>query len=72
MLSKIYGTYIVGLKDYILKDNKIHTIYNQTLTRTGRLSSSEPNLQNIPTRYEYGRLVRKAFIPENYLFVIYD
>lgn len=72
MLSKIYGTYVVGLKDYVLKDNKIHTIYNQTLTRTGRLSSSEPNLQNIPTRYEYGRLVRKAFIPENDLFISSD
>ncbi|HOO68420.1 MAG TPA: DNA polymerase I, partial [Bacilli bacterium] len=72
MLSKIYGTYIVGLKDYILKDGKIHTIYNQTLTRTGRLSSSEPNLQNIPTRYEYGRLVRKAFVPENDIFISSD
>lgn len=72
MLSKIYGTYVVGLNDYILKDGKIHTIYNQTLTRTGRLSSSEPNLQNIPTRYEYGKLVRKAFIPVNDIFVSSD
>jgi len=65
MLSKIYGTYIVGLEEYILEDERIHTIYNQTLTRTGRLSSSYPNLQNIPTRYEYAKLIRKAFIPTN-------
>ncbi|MGI6329630.1 MAG: DNA polymerase I [Bacilli bacterium] len=61
MLSKVYGTYIEGLIDCI-KDGVIHTIYNQTLTRTGRLSSVEPNLQNIPIRNEYGRLVRKAFL----------
>ncbi len=65
MLSKIYGTYIVGLEDFIHKDSKIHTIFNQTLTRTGRLSSSYPNLQNIPTRYEYAKLIRKSFVPEN-------
>ena len=65
MLSKIYGTYILGLNEFIFEDSKIHTIYNQTLTRTGRLSSSYPNLQNIPTRYEYAKLIRKAFIPEN-------
>ena len=65
MLSKIYGTYIVGLNEFIYEDSKIHTIYNQTLTRTGRLSSSDPNLQNIPTRYEYAKLIRKAFVPEN-------
>lgn len=62
MLSKIKGTYVTGLIDYIMSDGKIHTIYNQTLTRTGRLSSSDPNLQNIPIRYEYGRLIRKAFV----------
>ena len=62
MLSKIYSTYIIGLEEYIYEDGKIHTIYNQTLTRTGRLSSSYPNLQNIPTRYEAAKLVRKAFI----------
>ena len=72
MLSKINSTYVVGLEDYITEDGKIHTIYNQTLTRTGRLSSSEPNLQNIPTRYEYGKLVRKAFIPANDLFLSSD
>jgi DNA polymerase-1 len=63
MLSKIKGTYITGMIDYILPDNKIHTIFNQTLTRTGRLSSSDPNLQNIPIRYDYGRLIRKSFLP---------
>ena len=47
MLSKIKGTYITGKMEFIKDDNKIHTIYNQTLTRTGRLSSSDPNLQNI-------------------------
>ena len=62
-LTKLYNTYIEGLINYISEDNKIHTIYTQTLTRTGRLSSLEPNLQNIPMRYEYGRLIRKAFIP---------
>ena len=64
MLTKILGTYIVGLEEFII-DGKIHTIFNQTLTRTGRLSSSYPNLQNIPTRYEYGKLIRKAFVPTN-------
>ena len=72
MLSKIYSTYIVGLNEYILEDDKIHTIYNQTLTRTGRLSSSYPNLQNIPTRYEYAKLIRKAFIPVNDVFISSD
>ena len=64
MLTKLYSTYIEGLKNSILEDGKIHTIYTQTLTRTGRLSSIEPNLQNIPVRSEYGRLIRKCFIPE--------
>ncbi len=63
MLSKLYTTYIEGLINSISEDGKIHTIYMQTLTRTGRLSSIEPNLQNIPTRNEYGRLIRKAFVP---------
>jgi len=62
-LSKLRSTYIEGLIDSILDDNKIHTIYTQTLTRTGRLSSIEPNLQNIPIRYEEGKLIRKAFLP---------
>ena len=65
LLTKLYSTYIEGLINYIYEDNKIHTIYTQTLTRTGRLSSIEPNLQNIPIRNEYGRLIRKAFIPSD-------
>jgi len=64
-LTKLYSTYVEGLKNMILSDGKIHTIYTQTLTRTGRLSSVEPNLQNIPIRYEEGRLIRKAFVPSN-------
>ena len=63
MLTKLYTTYIGGLSNAIMSDGKIHTIYTQTLTRTGRLSSLEPNLQNIPIRTEYGRLIRKAFVP---------
>ena len=63
-LSKLYSTYIVGIEESIKEDSKLHTIYTQTLTRTGRLSSIEPNLQNIPIRYEEGKLIRKAFVPE--------
>ena len=63
MYAKLYSNYIVGLIDEIREDGKIHTIYNQTLTRTGRLSSERPNLQNIPIRIEEGRKIRKAFIP---------
>ena len=61
-LTKLYSNYIVGLIDYIKEGGRIHTIFNQTLTRTGRLSSTSPNLQNIPVREEYGKLIRKAFI----------
>jgi len=64
MLTKLLSTYVDGISNTISNDNKIHTIYTQTLTRTGRLSSIEPNLQNIPVRNEYGRRIRKAFIPE--------
>ena len=72
-LAKLHSTYIEGLKNYIMDDGKIHTIYTQTLTRTGRLSSIEPNLQNIPIRYEEGRLVRKSFIPsEECIFLSSD
>ena len=63
MLSKLYSNYAVGLLDEIREDGKIHTTYTQTLTRTGRLSSISPNLQNIPARDEYSRMIRKAFIP---------
>ena len=63
-LSKLYNNYVEGLISEIKPDGKIHTLFNQTLTRTGRLSSSEPNLQNIPARLEYGKLIRKAFYPE--------
>lgn len=65
MLTKLYANYVVGLLDKIKDDSKIHTIFNQCLTRTGRLSSTEPNLQNIPIRSDYTRLIRKAFIPED-------
>lgn len=61
-LSKIKANYVVGLINEI-EEGRIHTIFNQTLTRTGRLSSEAPNLQNIPIREEMGKLVRKAFIP---------
>ena len=63
MVTKLYTTYVEGLLNTVHTDNKVHTIYTQVLTRTGRLSSIEPNLQNIPIRYEYGKLIRKAFIP---------
>ena len=63
-LTKLYSTYIVGLDNSVLKDGKIHTIYRQAFTSTGRLSSVEPNLQNIPIRYELGREIRKVFIPK--------
>ena len=63
-LTKLKSTYLDGLVNYIKEDGKIHTIFKQNLTRTGRLSSIEPNLQNIPTRDEEGRKIRKAFLPE--------
>ena len=62
-LSKIYGTYAQGLINTVAEDGKIHTIYTQNLTRTGRLSSVDPNLQNIPVRDDYGKQIRKAFVP---------
>ena len=71
-LTKLNSTYIEGLENYILEDGKIHTIYKQTLTRTGRLSSIEPNLQNIPVREEMGRKIRKAFVPVNDLLLSAD
>ena len=64
LLNKLYTTYLEGILSSVALDGKIHTIYTQALTRTGRLSSIEPNLQNIPVRNEFGKLIRKAFIPE--------
>ena len=65
MLSKLYSNYAVGLLSEIRDDGRIHTIFTQTLTRTGRLSSISPNLQNIPARDDYARMIRKAFIPDD-------
>ena len=62
-LTKLYSTYIEGLQKARFDDGKVHTIFNQALTQTGRLSSTEPNVQNIPIRLEEGRLIRKAFVP---------
>ncbi len=70
-LTKLNSTYLEGLSNYVV-DGFIHTIYKQTLTRTGRLSSVEPNLQNIPTRTELGRSIRKAFVPKNDIFFAAD
>ncbi len=64
-LTKLMTTYLDTLVDYVMEDGKIHTIYKQNITRTGRLSSIEPNLQNIPIRGEEGRNIRKAFLPNN-------
>lgn len=69
-LNKLYTTYLLGLNNVIFEDNKIHTIYMQALTTTGRLSSVEPNLQNIPTRTYEGRQIRKAFIAEENCYLL--
>ncbi|HEM4680731.1 TPA: DNA polymerase I [Streptococcus suis] len=73
-ITKLQSTYVVGLQDAILEDGKIHTRYVQDLTQTGRLSSTDPNLQNIPVRLEQGRLIRKAFVPslENSILLASD
>lgn len=71
-ISKIYSTYVEGLENYIYDDGRVHTIFKQTLTRTGRLSSVEPNIQNIPVRDEEGRKIRKAFLPSNDCFLSAD
>ena len=63
-LKKLISTYIASLPSYIAPDGKIHTTYNQTVTATGRLSSSNPNLQNLPIRSERGKLIREAVIPD--------
>lgn len=62
-LTKLKSTYADGLADYIREDGRIHTHFNQTITATGRISSTEPNLQNIPMRTELGRRIRKVFVP---------
>ncbi len=72
-LAKLKSTYADGLLPCIGPDGRIHTTLNQTITATGRISSTEPNLQNIPMRMELGRLIRRAFIPkEGYLFTDAD
>lgn len=63
-LAKLKSTYADGLAAYIGADGRIHTTFHQTITATGRLSSTEPNLQNIPIRMELGRLIRKVFVPK--------
>ena len=71
--TKLKSTYADGLANYIQEDGRIHGKFNQTITATGRISSTEPNLQNIPVRMELGRLIRKVFIPEDgYRFVDAD
>ena len=70
-LNKLESTYIKALPEWIMEDGKIHTRYLQTLTATGRLSSVDPNLQNIPTKTEEGKQIRKAFVPstvDGYIF----
>ncbi|MBQ0027387.1 MAG: DNA polymerase I [Lachnospiraceae bacterium] len=72
-LTKLKSTYADGLLECIEADGRIHTTFNQTITATGRISSTEPNLQNIPVRTEQGRLIRKCFVPkEGYVFVDAD
>ena len=62
-LTKLKSTYADGLAEYIVEDGRIHGHFNQTITATGRISSTEPNLQNIPVRIELGRQIRKVFVP---------
>ena len=72
-LTKLKSTYADGLAGYIQEDGRIHGKFHQTVTATGRLSSAEPNLQNIPVRVELGRMIRKVFVPEEgYVFVDAD
>ena len=72
-LTKLNSTYAEGLANYIGEDGRIHGTFNQTITATGRISSTEPNLQNIPIRMELGRAIRKVFVPEEgYVFVDAD
>ena len=73
-VMKLYSTYVEGLKQYINpKTKRIHSFFHQTITATGRISSTEPNLQNIPTRMELGKKLRKVFEPENgYVYIDAD
>ena len=72
-LTKLRSTYAEGLEEYILEDGRIHGHFNQTVTATGRISSTEPNLQNIPMKTELGRAIRKVFLPkEGFVFVDAD
>lgn len=72
-LTKLKSTYADGLAAFIAEDGRIHSSFNQTITATGRISSTEPNLQNIPIRMELGRLIRKVFVPaEGYIFLDAD
>ena len=72
-LAKLKSTYADGLAAFIEEDGRIHTSFNQTITATGRISSTEPNLQNIPMRTELGRLIRKVFVPkEDHVFADAD
>ena len=72
-LTKLNSTYAEGLAVYIGPDERIHGTFNQTITATGRISSTEPNLQNIPVRMELGREIRKIFVPEDgYVFIDAD
>ena len=72
-VAKLKSTYADGLGAFIREDGRIHGTFNQTITATGRISSTEPNLQNIPARVELGRLIRKVFVPEEgYVFVDAD
>ena len=72
-VTKLKSTYADGLADYIGPDGRIHGTFNQTITATGRISSTEPNLQNIPVRMELGREIRKLFVPrKGYLFTDAD
>lgn len=72
-LTKLKSTYADGLVNYIKDDGRIHGKFHQTVTATGRISSTEPNLQNIPVRMELGRLIRKVFVPEEgYVFIDAD
>ena len=72
-LMKLYSTYAAGLPEYIAEDGRIHGHFNQTVTATGRISSTEPNLQNIPVRTEEGKELRKVFVPaEGFTFVDAD